>query len=77
MYVLDHADVGTGGTTLSSLRYSLEEQPRLQSRLYHNDVWSSADGANWTCHLPDGEAPWAARSYLAGLTIGLAPTLWG
>ena len=63
MWILGGGYVGAGGTTLSSLRYALEEQPRLKARLYHNDVWSSADGHDWTQHLAEGEAPWAARSY--------------
>ena len=44
MWILGGGYVGTGGTTVSSLRYDLEQQPRLKTRLYHNDVWSSADG---------------------------------
>ncbi len=60
MWILGGGYVGTGGTTLSSLRYDVEQQPRLKTRLFHSDVWSSADGREWTCH---GEAPWAARSY--------------
>ena len=63
MWILGGGYVGTGGTTLSSLRYDLEQQPRLKTRLYHNDVWSSADGREWTCHLAEGNAPWPARSY--------------
>ena len=63
MWILGGGYVGTGGTTLSSLRYDLEQQPRLKTRLYHNDVWSSADGREWTCHLAEGKAPWPARSY--------------
>ena len=63
MWILGGGYVGAGGTTLSSLRYDLEEQPRLKARLYHNDVWSSADGHDWTQHLAEGAAPWAARSY--------------
>ena len=63
MWILGGGYVGTGGTTLSPLRYDLEQQPRLKTRLYHNDVWSSADGREWTCHLEDGKAPWPARSY--------------
>ena len=62
MWVIGGGYVGTGGTTLSSLRYSLAEQPRLTTREYHNDVWSSADGEHWRCHTE--AAPWAARSYL-------------
>lgn len=63
MWILGGGYVGSGGTTLSSLRYDLDEQPRLAARLYHNDVWSSSNGRDWTRHLADGEAAWAARSY--------------
>jgi hypothetical protein len=63
MWILGGGYVGTGGTTLSTLRYDLEQQPRLETRLFHNDVWSSADGREWICHLADGMAPWPARSY--------------
>ena len=56
MWILGGGYVGRGGTTLSSLRYDLEQQPRLKTRLFHNDVWSSADGREWTCHLADGNA---------------------
>ena len=63
MWILGGGYVGTDGTTLSTLRYDLEQQPRLETRLFHNDVWSSADGREWICHLADGMAPWPARSY--------------
>ncbi len=63
MWILGGGYVGTGGTTLSTLRYDLEQQPRLETRLFHNDVWSSADGREWICHIADGMAPWPARSY--------------
>ena len=63
MWILGGGYVGTGGTTLSSLRYDLEQQPRLKTRLFHNDVWSSTDGREWTCHIAEGKAPWPARSY--------------
>jgi len=63
MWILGGGYVGTGGTTLSTLRYDHEQQPRLETRLFHNDVWSSADGREWICHLADGMAPWPARSY--------------
>ena len=62
MWILGGGYVGENATTLSSLKYDLQEQPRLQARLYYNDVWSSADGQVWERHLE--EAPWAARSYL-------------
>lgn len=63
MWILGGGYVGAGGTTLSSLRYDLAQQPRLQTRLYYNDVWSSADGREWVCELPAGEAGWPPRSY--------------
>ncbi len=63
MWILGGGYVGMGGTTLSTLRYDLEQQPRLETRLFHNDVWSSADGREWICHLADRMAPWPARSY--------------
>jgi hypothetical protein len=31
------------------------------TRQFYNDVWSSADGVNWTHHL--AEAPWRGRQY--------------
>ncbi len=37
------------------------DTPGVQQRKYYNDVWSSADGVNWTCHLQ--AAPWAPREY--------------
>tara|TARA_B100001123_G_scaffold168091_1_gene193435 strand:- start:179 stop:745 length:567 start_codon:yes stop_codon:yes gene_type:complete len=63
MWILGGGYVGAGGTTLSSLRYDVEQQPRLKARQYYNDVWSSANGREWICHLTQGEAPWPARSY--------------
>lgn len=74
MWILGGGYVGTGGTTLSTLRYDLEQQPRLETRLFHNDVWSSADGREWICHLADGMAPWPARSYHD--TAAWAGKLW-
>ena len=41
MWILGGGYVDAGGTTLSSLRYDLQQQPRLQARLYYNDVWST------------------------------------
>ena len=46
--------------SLSSLKYSLEEQPRMAERLYYNDVWASADGKEWERLLE--HAPWDPRS---------------
>lgn len=31
------------------------------ARKFYNDVWSSADGVNWTCHTQ--AAPWQPRQY--------------
>lgn len=37
------------------------DTPRIDSRQFYNDVWSTADGVNWECHTP--AAPWAPRQY--------------
>jgi hypothetical protein len=37
------------------------DTPQRPERRFFNDVWSSADGASWTCHLE--AAPWAPRQY--------------
>lgn len=37
------------------------DTPSRPTRLFFNDVWSSADGVTWTCHLQ--HAPWAPRQY--------------
>jgi hypothetical protein len=37
------------------------DTPTTKSRLFHNDVWSSADGVNWTQHTK--AAPWHPRQY--------------
>jgi peptide-methionine (S)-S-oxide reductase len=37
------------------------DTPQSPSRVFHNDVWSSADGEHWIQHT--GCAPWEARSY--------------
>lgn len=37
------------------------DTPGRPDRSFHNDVWSSADGARWTRHLE--HAPWPARQY--------------
>jgi len=38
--------------------YDTRDHPQ---RLFYNDVWSSADGKRWTCHLEN--APWHPRQY--------------
>ena len=35
--------------------------PRTPKRKFHNDVWSSPDGLNWTRHIEF--APWVPRQY--------------
>lgn len=47
MWILGGGFVGPEGVVLSSLKYDMEEQPRLKERLYYNDVWSSADGMTY------------------------------
>jgi len=37
------------------------DTPKQPTRKFYNDVWSSADGLEWTCHTR--EAPWAPRQY--------------
>lgn len=37
------------------------DTPQTPSRNFYNDVWSSADGVQWTQHT--SAAPWAARQY--------------
>lgn len=37
------------------------DTPKIPSRKFFNDVWSSADGVSWTKHL--GRAPWEPRQY--------------
>ncbi|MEE2659333.1 MAG: hypothetical protein VX733_12565 [Candidatus Latescibacterota bacterium] len=37
------------------------ETPRRNRREFQNDVWSSADGVNWECHI--ATAPWVPRQY--------------
>lgn len=37
------------------------DTPETPVRKYSNDVWSSSDGTNWTCHLES--APWVPRAY--------------
>ena len=35
------------------------DTPDRPTRLFYNDVWSSADGIEWTCHTDT--APWLPR----------------
>ena len=37
------------------------DTPGQPDRKYYNDVWSSADGVNWECHLE--HAPWSPRQF--------------
>lgn len=37
------------------------DTPRTPKRQFFNDVWSSADGVAWTCHVPS--AAWSPRQY--------------
>ena len=37
------------------------DTPKIRQRKFFNDVWSSADGVDWECHLES--APWAPRQY--------------
>ncbi|HOW96844.1 MAG TPA: LamG domain-containing protein [Kiritimatiellia bacterium] len=37
------------------------QTPNAPDRQYFNDVWSTADGSNWTCATPG--SPWQARLY--------------
>jgi hypothetical protein len=37
------------------------DTPDTPERRFYDDVWSSADGEHWTCHLES--APWAPRQY--------------
>ena len=37
------------------------DTPEVPKRRFYNDVWSSADGADWECHVAD--APWHPRQY--------------
>jgi hypothetical protein len=37
------------------------DTPKIPTRKFYNDVWSSPDGVNWTCHLES--APWHPRQY--------------
>ena len=37
------------------------DTPTTPKREFYNDVWSSADGVSWQCHVK--AAPWAPRQY--------------
>lgn len=37
------------------------DTPGMPQRLFFNDVWSSGDGVQWTCHTRS--APWHSREY--------------
>ena len=37
------------------------DTPEIPERQRYNDVWSSADGMHWECHVE--QAPWAPRQY--------------
>ena len=37
------------------------DTPKTPDRTFYNDVWSSADGIHWTCHVES--APWHLRQY--------------
>lgn len=37
------------------------DTPKIRSRRFYNDVWSSSDGVDWEPHT--GAAPWAPRQY--------------
>jgi hypothetical protein len=37
------------------------DTPKVPTRQFYNDVWSSADGVTWSCHLE--AAPWHPRQY--------------
>ena len=37
------------------------DTPKVPQRKFFNDVWSSADGVHWECHVTS--APWAPRQY--------------
>jgi len=39
----------------------LYDTPASPQRVFRGDVWSSADGVHWECHLE--RAPWAPRQY--------------
>jgi hypothetical protein len=37
------------------------DTPKVKTRNFYNDVWSTADGESWTQHV--SSAPWAPRQY--------------
>lgn len=37
------------------------DTPKTPTRTFYNDVWSSADGVHWKCHIE--HASWEARQY--------------
>ena len=37
------------------------DTPQVPERKFYHDVWSSADGVSWECHVE--HAPWAPREY--------------
>lgn len=37
------------------------DTPSKPDRIYYRDIWSSADGVHWQCHLD--QAPWPPRDY--------------
>lgn len=37
------------------------DTPLTRERQFYNDVWSTPDGINWTCHTPS--APWHPRQF--------------
>ena len=37
------------------------DTPKTPRRKFYNDVWSTADGIHWECHVAN--APWAPRQY--------------
>jgi hypothetical protein len=37
------------------------DTPKINSRQFYNDVWSTGDGVNWECHTE--AAPWLPRQY--------------
>ena len=43
------------------------------SEVFHNDVWRSEDGADWTCVTE--HAPWPARGMIGGCAVKVNPPL--
>lgn len=54
-----------GGTVMNNRIWILGggtyDTPRMPRRNFYNDVWSSADGVEWTRHVES--APWEPRQY--------------